>query len=222
MHLQDQIFLERMSSSKEVRIGTSQNNSSNLLETFALRLDLDFRWDSKAWNSKTQKGYSSILLVDMGGLYNTPSKRFFQREVASVKKKLSLPIKHLFQRVFLSFFRAKIIYLTKTKRLQVFSKFLRQKTCWAILWLNFGSGKNVMHGFHVLFLTLNTLGTKSFAASTNFLICSVHNSVIQNTTFFNIFHVSLPCDTKYLESKDEDHDPIFFGKPTSNRFKTHT
>ena len=29
MHLQDQIFLERMSSSKEVRIGTSQNNSSN-------------------------------------------------------------------------------------------------------------------------------------------------------------------------------------------------
>ena len=117
MHLQDQIFLERMSSSKEVRIGTSQNNSSNLLETFALRLDLDFRWDSKAWNSKTQKGYSSILLVDMGGLYNTPSKRFFQREVASVKKKinLSLPIKHLFQRVFLSFFRAKIIYLTNKK-----------------------------------------------------------------------------------------------------------
>ena len=92
----------------------------------------------------------------------------------------------------------------------------------AILSLNSGSDKNAMHGFHGVFLTLNTLGTKSFAACSNFLICLVHKSVIQNTTFFNIFHVSLPCDTKYLESKDDDHDPIFFEKPTSNRFKTHT
>ena len=38
--------------------------------------------------------------------------------------------------------------------------------------------------------------------------------------FFQHFHVSLPCHRKYLESKDCIQEPIFFEKPTSNRFKT--
>ena len=103
-----------------------------------------------------------------------------------------------------------------------FRNFFGQKKCRVILSLNSGSGNNVMHGFHAVFLMVNLLRTKSFPPHLNFLICSVHNSVIQNTTFFNIFHVSLPCDRKYLESKDDVREPIFFGKPTSNRFKSHT
>ena len=119
MHLHDQIFLERMSSSKEVRTGTSQNNSSNLLETFALRLDLDFRWDSKAWNSKTQKGYSSILLVDMGACIIILQNDSSRGRLLPSNKNLSHLIKLLFQRVFVSFFRGKVIYL-KIKRTPTF------------------------------------------------------------------------------------------------------
>ena len=183
MHLQDQIFLERMSSSKEVRIGTSQNNSSNLLETFALRLDQTSTGTQKHGIVKRKKGtlqFCLLIWVACIILFQEDSSR--ERLLPSTKK-LSLPIKHLFQRVFLSFFRAKIIYLTNKKTSSFFEISLDKKTCCAILTLNNESDKNAMHGFHGVFLTLDTLGTKSFGAWSNFLIFSVHNLVIKNTSF---------------------------------------
>ena len=111
-----------------------------------------------------------------------------------------------------------VFYLKMEKHLGFLRKFLLHKKNAR----SGGSDRQIIHRLYTKLLTLNTLGTKWFWLLSNSWILLVHNSLIQNGCFFNIFHVSLPCHRKYLESKDCVQEPIFFEKPTSNRFKTHT
>ena len=116
--------------------------------------------------------------------------RFFLILIANVfREKSSCPKNKCFE-----FFL--LVHTSRLKHFTFFRKFLLHKRKSSKFANSRGSEGYMIYCLYSQFFTVNLLGTKSFSLLSNFLIFSVHSTLIQ-TTDFNIFHPSLPSDRNF-------------------------